>query len=131
MSYYRRVLSGSVPGFGQMLLRTCLVKVHEDIIKCWNFKGEVLNTDEFKQLMLHLVQDVQAKPDVSSTPTINIISQFVSLVTAASAPIAPPVAILGLTYIFLQWLSTTVLENLPDVQHLLIAYTVDLISVLR
>jgi hypothetical protein len=27
-SYYRCVLSGSVPGFGQMLLRTCLVQVH-------------------------------------------------------------------------------------------------------
>jgi hypothetical protein len=51
--------------------------------------------------------------DVSlSPPNIDIISQFVSLVTAASAPIAPPVAILGLSYIFLQWLSTTVLENM-------------------
>ena len=50
--------------------------------------------------------------DVSlSPPNIDRISQFVSLVTAASAPIAPPVAILGLTYIFLQWLSTSVLEN--------------------
>jgi hypothetical protein len=26
---YRRVLTGSVPGFGQMLLRTCLVEVHK------------------------------------------------------------------------------------------------------
>jgi len=51
--------------------------------------------------------------DVSlSPPNIDIISQFVSLVTAASAPIAPPVAILGLTYVFLQWLSTTVLKNM-------------------
>jgi hypothetical protein len=38
---YNRVLSGSVPGLGQMLLRICLVEVHKDIIKCWNFKGEV------------------------------------------------------------------------------------------
>jgi hypothetical protein len=38
---YRRVLTGSVPGFGQMLLRTCLVEVHKDIVRCWNFKGEV------------------------------------------------------------------------------------------
>ena len=51
--------------------------------------------------------------DVSlSRPNIDIISQFVSLVTAASAPIAPPVAILGLTYLFVQWLSTAVLENM-------------------
>ena len=46
------------------------------------------------------------------SPNIDMISEFVSLVTAASAPIAPPVAILSLTYIFLQWLSTTVLENM-------------------
>ncbi len=46
-----------------------------------------------------------------SPPSFDIISQFVSLVTAVSAPIAPPVAILGLTYIFLNWLSTVVLEN--------------------
>jgi hypothetical protein len=83
-----------------------------------------------------------------SRPNVDIISQFVSLVTAASAPIAPPVAILGLTYIFVHWLSSAVLENMyaslpictiryllmmarPSVQRLLIAYTVDLISVLR
>jgi len=114
-----------------MLLRTCLVEVHKDIVRCWNFKGEVLNSEEFGQLMLHLVQDIQATPDRSTRPNIDMISQFVSLVTAASAPIAPPVAILGLTYIFVQWLSTAVLENIPSVQRLLIAYTVDLISIMR
>ena len=31
---YRSVLTGSVPGRGQMLLRACLVKVHEDIVRC-------------------------------------------------------------------------------------------------
>ena len=70
------------------------------------------------------------------------------LVTAIKAPIAPPVAIPGLTHNFVQWLSITALENeyatLPPsydqifsltvrapVQRLLIAYTVDLIRVLR
>ena len=83
ISDYRRSLTGSVPGFGQILLRTCLAEVHKDIIKCWNFKGEVnyllfmlrsldlcphcqvLNSNEFSQLMLHLVQDVHVTPDVS------------------------------------------------------------------
>lgn len=86
--------------------------------------------------------------DVSlSRPNIATISQFVSLVTATSAPIAPPVAILGLSYIFLNWLSNNVLENMcvppicmiwyllqtprSDVQRLLIAYIVDLINGLR
>ncbi|KAF5348285.1 hypothetical protein D9756_010480 [Leucocoprinus leucothites] len=120
-----------MPGFGRILLHRCLMEVHKDTIKCWNFKGEVLNTEEFKQLMLHLVQDVHTKPDVSTSPNIDKISQFVSLVTAASAPITPPVAILGLMYIFLQWLSTTALENIPEVQRLLVAYTMDLVHVLR
>jgi hypothetical protein len=77
-----------------------------------------------------------------SSPNVDIVSQFVSLVTAASAPIAPPVAI------FVHWLSSAVLENMyaslpickirylsmmarPSVQRLLVAYTVDFISVLR
>lgn len=39
-SDYRNALAGSVPGVGQMLLRDCLAKVHQDIITCWNFRDE-------------------------------------------------------------------------------------------
>jgi hypothetical protein len=41
-SDYRNALAGSVPGHGvgQMLLRDCLAKVHQDIITCWNFRDE-------------------------------------------------------------------------------------------
>ncbi|KAH8986813.1 hypothetical protein EDB86DRAFT_2832575 [Lactarius hatsudake] len=119
------------PESGLTLLRDCIREVHKDIITCWNFKGEVLNSPEFRQLMLCLVQDVHIKPNVSSLPNVLIISQFVELVTAAPAPIAPPVAILGLSYLFVKWLSTTHLESIPSVQRLLIAYTVDLVGVLR
>jgi len=132
MSYYRRFLAGSVPGFGQLFLHTCLVEVHKDIIKCWNFRGkEVLNRDEFNQLMLYLVQDVHPETHISTRPNLERISQFVSLVTAACPPIAPPAAILGLAYVYVDWLAKTVLANVPSVQRLLIAYTVDLIGVLR
>ncbi len=82
ISDYRRAITGSA---GQLLLRDCLGKVHEDIITCWNFKGEVLNcryffrlywldlcshyqilnSPEFQQLMLRLVQDVHTQPNVS------------------------------------------------------------------
>jgi len=77
--------------------------------------------------MLHLVQDVHGETPTStyvqmpscwmtcnvyfSPPNVGILSEFVSLVTAASAPIAPPVAILGLAYIFVKWLSNAFLEN--------------------
>lgn len=78
--------------------------------------------------MLCLVQDVYTKPGVSrsgpdinlrdkflnlslSPPAVDVINNFVTLATSASAPIAPPVAILGLTYAFVNWVSTTTLEN--------------------
>ncbi|KAH9025541.1 hypothetical protein EDB85DRAFT_2277262 [Lactarius pseudohatsudake] len=138
ITYYRRTLLDSqrvAPESGPMLLRECIGEVHKDIITCWNFKGEVLNSPEFRQLMLCLVQDVHTNPNVSILPNVDIISQFVDLVTAASAPIAPPVAILGLSYVFVKWLSTTGLQSIPSqgpsVQRLLIAYTVDLLCVLR
>jgi len=131
VSYYRLALTGGAPELGQLLLRDCLGKVHKDIISCWDFKGEVLNSPEFQQLMLCLVQDVHNKPTAAIVPDLDTISQFVTLATAASAPILPPVAILGTTYMFVQWLSTAVLEEAPSVQRLLIAYTVDLIGILR
>ncbi|KAH9045199.1 hypothetical protein EDB85DRAFT_2270248 [Lactarius pseudohatsudake] len=131
-SYYRRALMGSMPGLGQLLLRNCLEKVHKDLITCWNFKGEVLNSPKFQQQMLGLVHDVHTEPNVSIPPDDDVINQYVTPVATAPASImiAPPVAILGSVDIFVQWLSTTVLENVPSVQRVLIAYTVDLVSVL-
>ena len=40
------------------------------------------------------------------------ISQYVALVTAASAPVSPPIAILGLSYFFVTWVSNAVLDNM-------------------
>ncbi|KAH9022713.1 hypothetical protein EDB84DRAFT_490480 [Lactarius hengduanensis] len=133
ISYYRRTLLDSqlaAPESGPMLLRDCIGEVHKDIIACWDFKGEVLNSPEFRQLMLCLVQDAHTRPNVSILPD-DTISRFVKLATATSAPVVPPVAILGLSYTFVEWLSTTLLENVPPVQRLLIAYIVDLVGVLR
>jgi len=116
-----------------MLLQHCLRKIHKDIVTCWNFKGEVHKSREFHQLMLCLVQDVHTSPSPSTPvlPAVDVINNFVTLATSASSLIAPPVAVLGLTYAFVQWLSTTALDNVTAVQRLLIAYTVDLIRVLR
>jgi len=137
LSYYWRALaSNGVPGVGQGLLRDCLAKVHQDIVACWNFReGEtILNSEEFKQLMFYLTQDVSNPAPANETsppPELDRIAHFVTLVTAASAPIAPPVAILGLTYFFLHWVSNAILDTVPDVQRLLMAYAVDLILVME
>ncbi|KAJ7112320.1 hypothetical protein C8R44DRAFT_798337 [Mycena epipterygia] len=134
MSYYWRALSGTIPVAGKPLLRECLLNVHQDIIACWNMSNaeSMLNGDEFKHLMLYVVQDKQRKSRTNSSPVdTGKISDFVTLCTAASAAIAPPVAILGLTYFFVSWISNAVLENTPEVERVLIAYTVDLILVLE
>ncbi|KAH9049027.1 hypothetical protein EDB84DRAFT_1574419 [Lactarius hengduanensis] len=129
-SYYRRALMDSVPGLGQLLLRNCLEKVHNNIVTCWNFKGEVLNSPKFQQQMLGLVHDVHTESIVSILRNVNVNNQYLTSVTTASAPILPPITIQSPVEIFVEWLSTTVLENVPSVQRVLIVYTVDLVSVL-
>ena len=39
-SDYQRALFSTAPGFGGMLLRDCVGKVHQEIVTCWNFKDE-------------------------------------------------------------------------------------------
>jgi len=81
--------------------------------------------------MLCLLQDIVDEAQAIAPPQFDRVSQFVTLVTGASAPIAPPAAILGLTYIFVKWLSDAVLERIPKVERTITAYVVDLISVLK
>ncbi|KAH9172534.1 hypothetical protein EDB89DRAFT_888122 [Lactarius sanguifluus] len=67
IGYYRSLMDSrrGAPESRPILLRDCIGGLHNDIITCWNFKGEVLNSPEFRQLMLCLVQDVHTKPNVS------------------------------------------------------------------
>ncbi|KAH8988588.1 hypothetical protein EDB92DRAFT_1871368 [Lactarius akahatsu] len=125
-----RALMDSVPGLGQLFLRNCLEKVHNNIVTCWNFKGEVLNSPKFQQQMLGLVHDVHTEPNVSILRNVNVNNQYLTSVTTASAPILPPITIQSPVEIFVEWLSKTVLENVPSVQRVLIVYTVDLVSIL-
>lgn len=87
--------------------------------------------------------------DVSlSHSNIDMISQFVTYVTPASPSVRSLDSILGLAPKFVRWFSTAVLQNKyacmtirpnsysslagsSSFQHLLLSYTVDLISVLR
>ncbi|KAJ7882039.1 hypothetical protein B0H14DRAFT_1492364 [Mycena olivaceomarginata] len=134
INYYPRALTGSIPGVGPLLLHECLLKVHQDIIACWNLRNAetVLNGDNFKHLMLYVIQDMQNNSHTRSSPVdIEKVSNFVTLCTAVTSAIAPPVAILGLTFFFVSWISNAVLNNTPAVQRVLIAYTVDLIMVLQ
>ncbi|KAH9024672.1 hypothetical protein EDB84DRAFT_1506380 [Lactarius hengduanensis] len=102
-----RALMGCMPGLGQLLLfRNCL--------------REVLNSPKFQQQMLGLVHDVHTEPIVSILRNVNVNNQYLTSVTTASAPILPPITIQSPVEIFVEWLSTTVLENVPSVQRVLI-----------
>ncbi|KAJ7832456.1 hypothetical protein B0H14DRAFT_3712156 [Mycena olivaceomarginata] len=134
MDYYWRALAGGIPLVGDALLRETLVRVHEEIVACWNFKDmkSVLTCEEFKHLMVYVVQDMKGNNYRKSSPVeIDKINQFVTLCTAATASFAPPAAVLGLTFLFVKWLSDAALENAVDVQRVLIAYIVDLILVME
>ncbi|KAH8998267.1 hypothetical protein EDB86DRAFT_825885 [Lactarius hatsudake] len=130
MSSYNHFLSGGVPGSERLLLRDCLEKVHRDIVTCWNFKGEVLDSKEFAYLMLRLSQDDQTESGASHS-NIDLMSRFIALVTSASPPTQPLESILGFAPNFVQSFSTAVLENTSWLQRFLMTYTVDLVSVLR
>ena len=43
ISDYRQALASSTPGLTQLTLRDCLLRVHTEILTCWNFRGTVLN----------------------------------------------------------------------------------------
>ncbi|KAJ7721387.1 hypothetical protein B0H16DRAFT_1738293 [Mycena metata] len=150
MTHYSLALMGSVPGIGQVLLSNRLVDVHKDIIMCLNFQDTdaVLNSEEFRHPLLYVVQDMKNKDDKQSytsvftlvehqgtypPPSVEIekISQVVELCATAASAIAPPAAILGLSFIFVKWILDAVCDNVPEVQRVFIAYTVDLILVLR
>ncbi|KAJ6465726.1 hypothetical protein C8R45DRAFT_1022164 [Mycena sanguinolenta] len=133
MNSYWRALPAALPGLGNMLLHNCLATIHNDIIKCWNLPDaeKLLIDDNFRQLMLYVVQDMHTSSHpAASPPDLDKITQFLDLCAAITPAIAPPAAILGLAYFFLKWLSNEILQNTPDVQQVLIAYIVDLMLVL-
>jgi len=86
-------------------------------------------------MMLFIVQDININQQSGGVPLpgpdIGRLNEFLVLVSAASAHIAPPAAILGLSYAFFKWVIGAVVENVPDVQRLLMAYTIDLTLLLQ
>lgn len=77
LSYYWYALAAaSAPRVGRILLRKCLVKTHQDIIACWNIpEGEkILNSDEFRQLMFYLTQDI-----ANDAPSKTYLLSFIDL----------------------------------------------------
>ncbi|KAJ7279522.1 hypothetical protein C8J57DRAFT_1303523 [Mycena rebaudengoi] len=136
MTHYSRALlaTSTTPAVGPQLLCHRLVQVHKDIIACMNFRDTAgaLKSEEFKQLLLAVVQDMENESDTKSPPIdTEKIAHVVELCTTALGALASPAAILGLSYLFLKWISNAVCDNVPKVQRVFIAYAVDLTLVLR
>ena len=55
---------------------------------------------------------MKCDPYFLSAPSLDRIGQFVNLINLSTIPIAPPVAILGLTYFFVKWVADTVLQQM-------------------
>jgi len=124
--YYMQATAGSLPFFGQLILRDCLQKAHKDIISCWNFKdeGEVLNSPEFQDWMFRLVDDVQTVTRPSAKPA-NVDED-----TSASTSLGPFVAAASAVASSARWLSMTLGQDYSKAQRLLIAYIVDLVKIM-
>jgi len=129
ISYHLQALSGKVFDVGELTFGGCLQKVHKDIITCWNFRGEVLNSPKFQEWMLHLVDDVHIAPS-APRPDVDEVNKMVALATSVSSSVVPAFAVLGLTALSVRWLQRTLGQKLSEAQRLLIAYIVDLIKVL-
>jgi len=130
--YYRSSLDGDTSG-GTVLLRDCLAEVHEGIITCWNFgdEGKILSGRDFRQLMLYLVQDVRESLNHGGSGyirsrTIDEIFQFLNQITTKSSVASS----LNMT-VLPDWLEHTLLQSAPQIRLLLMAYTVDLTTVLK
>jgi len=131
ISYHLQALTGRVIGAREWTLRTCLEKVHRDIITCWGFKGEVLNSRKFQEWMFRLVDDIHTERGAPNPPpNFNLVNSVVGLATSISTSIVPGVSAVGLGVLSLQWGHRTLKENFAEARQLLIAYTVDLIKVL-
>jgi hypothetical protein len=89
--------------------------------------SKVLKSTGFKHVLLHVVQHMRSKEDTksyasvitetkaeylpSSPLDIEKISQVVQLFAAASAALAQPAAILGLSFTFFKWILDAVCAN--------------------
>ncbi|KAG2356375.1 hypothetical protein BDR07DRAFT_1423529 [Suillus spraguei] len=75
----------------------CLDVLHTDIVRVWNFRDPI--SQEFKKLILKMVDELEVEPTVHPTRTITIglsmvaaIATIVSTLSGPAAPIVVPIA---------------------------------------
>ncbi|KAG2052520.1 hypothetical protein BDR06DRAFT_957503 [Suillus hirtellus] len=97
---YWKALS-SCPMFKKHQMQDCLRVLHNDIIDVWNFRDphHHLHSQEFRELMMNMVDKIQAGSTVDPTKTLTFglsmvgtIAGIVSALAGPAAPIVVPIA---------------------------------------
>ncbi|KAJ7214895.1 hypothetical protein GGX14DRAFT_443367 [Mycena pura] len=123
----------SAASFGNSTLETCLATIHEEITESWNFydPSDLLNGKEFRDRIKAFVQLVTpGKSEVRSWfENLENIETLVGLGTALASVMAPAIAGIALSVVFIRWL-TNAYRKTPEVLRCLMGYIIDLTLVM-
>ncbi|KAJ7110560.1 hypothetical protein C8R44DRAFT_800225 [Mycena epipterygia] len=129
--YWHGLASGT--RFLGSTLEDCLVAVHEEITRGWNFNDadDLLNTPEFKAQIEILAQVVTPDDEEAKSWFENLeqIQTLVGLGTTIAAAAGPAIAGIGLSAVFIKWIAN-VYKRTPKALRFFMGYVVDLTLVM-
>ncbi|KIK56311.1 hypothetical protein GYMLUDRAFT_823231 [Collybiopsis luxurians FD-317 M1] len=128
---YWRGLASSLHFPGKSL-KQCLDRIHDDIIKVWNFNDphELLQSPDFRILLGHMVEDLDERPSPHARQVITTVTSAIGVVTSI-IPGAVVIAIPAAAGVAIaQWLLFAYQET-PDILQLMMGYICDLTTVLQ
>jgi len=133
MKRYWQGLASSTQ-FSGTTLQKCLDTIHLEITSCWNFNDpdNLLDTDDFREKIKKLAQLVTPETsDLSSwfSQSLNTIHGLIGVGSTLASAVAPAVAAIGLSTIFIKWVAN-VYQQTPEVLRCLMGYIVDLTLVM-
>jgi len=111
-----------------------LATIHDEIISCWNFNDpeNLLGKEDFRQNIMTLAQLVTPEvSDLSSwfSQSLGTIQNLIGIGGAFASVIAPAVAAIGLSTMFIKWVAN-IYQQTPEVLRCLMGYIIDLTLVM-
>ncbi|KAF8804133.1 hypothetical protein BYT27DRAFT_7259579 [Phlegmacium glaucopus] len=123
-----------VPLFKGVILIDCLRRIHDDILKIWNFNDpqNLLSGNLFFAQMIHLVEPLLSEYEnpIRQDNWLSQYSNVMSLVTAVSTTLAPVLGAVGIGVVAFKFLYGKY-QKIPLTAGYLGAYIVDLTLVLH
>ncbi|KAG2052519.1 hypothetical protein BDR06DRAFT_957500 [Suillus hirtellus] len=99
----------SCPKFKNYQIQDCLRVLHTDIVDVWNFRDphHHLHSQEFRELMMNMVDKIQAGSTVDPTKTLtfglSMVGTIAGIVSALAAPAAPIVLPIAVGAVLVVW----------------------------